>query len=77
MNITYDKKVDASYITLTGRKIARSSQVQPGIIIDFDEDDGVVGIEVLSVSKRGKAESKASQAKPQAVGHQRRKTSVA
>lgn len=29
-----------------------SEQVQPGVILDFDESGQVVGVEILSASKR-------------------------
>ncbi len=52
MKIEYDPEVDALYVRLTEHKIIESEQVQPGIILDFDEAGKVVGVEVLAVSKR-------------------------
>jgi len=54
MRIEYDPEVDALYVRLTESKIIESEQVQPGIILDFDEAGKVVSVEVLSVSKRAK-----------------------
>jgi uncharacterized protein YuzE len=54
MKIEYDPEVDALYVRLTESKVIESEQVQPGIILDFDEAGKVVGVEVLSVSKRAK-----------------------
>ena len=62
MNFNYDPKVDAACIKLTSEKVVRTDEVRPGIMIDLDEEDRVVGIEVLSVSKREK--SAAAKAKP-------------
>jgi uncharacterized protein YuzE len=42
-------------VRLTENKIIESEQVQPGIILDFDEAGKVVSVEVLSVSKREKS----------------------
>jgi uncharacterized protein YuzE len=55
MRIEYDPEVDALYVRLTENKIIESEQVQPGIILDFDEAGKVVSVEVLSVSKREKS----------------------
>lgn len=52
MNIQYDPEVDALYVRLSGRKVVESEQVQPGIVLDFDEDGKVVGVEVLNASHR-------------------------
>ncbi len=52
MNIQYDPEVDALYVRLSQRKIVESEQVQPGIVLDFDEQGQVVGVEVLNASRR-------------------------
>lgn len=52
MKIEYDPNVDALYVRLTASKIIESEQVQPGIILDFDEAGKVVSVEVLNVSRR-------------------------
>ena len=52
MKIEYDPEVDALYVRLTESKIIESEQVQPGIVLDFDEAGKVVGLEVLNASKR-------------------------
>ena len=52
MNIEYDPAVDALYVRLRDRIIIESEEVQPGIVLDFDEGGQVVGVEVLNASKR-------------------------
>ncbi len=52
MKFEYDPSTDALYVRLSEAKIIESEQVQPGIVLDFDEAGEVAGIEVLSVSKR-------------------------
>ncbi|MBN1252344.1 MAG: DUF2283 domain-containing protein [Bacteroidales bacterium] len=47
MKITYDKEIDALYIKLSEKKIVESEEVQKDVIIDFDENNEIVGIEVL------------------------------
>ena len=52
MKIEFDPTADALYVKLNDSKIIESEQVQPGIVLDFDENGKVVGVEILSVSKR-------------------------
>jgi len=52
MKFEYDPEVDALYIRLNEAKIVESEEVQPGIILDFDENGKVAGLEVLDASKR-------------------------
>lgn len=52
MNIEYDPDVDALYVRLTASKVIESEEVQPGIILDFDDNGKVVGVEVLNASER-------------------------
>lgn len=52
MKIKVDKKTDALYFRLDESKIIESEEVSPGIILDFNENNQVVGIEVLNISKR-------------------------
>ena len=52
MRIEMDKNSDALYFRLHENKIVDSEEVQPGVILDFDENDQVVGVEFLAVSKR-------------------------
>lgn len=51
MKIEYDPTADALYVRLGEAKIIESEEVQPGVILDFDESGKVVGVEILSVSK--------------------------
>lgn len=43
---------DAVYIRLDDSGIVESEKVQPGILLDFDERNQVVGIEILRVRER-------------------------
>jgi uncharacterized protein YuzE len=52
MKLRIDKDADALYLRLDDGKIIESEQVAPGVIVDFDSKDRVVGLEVLNVSKR-------------------------
>lgn len=52
MNIKYDKEADAFYLKLSDEEIAESDQEKPGIIIDYDKNGNIVGIEVLDASEK-------------------------
>ncbi len=52
MKVHYDEKVDALYIRLDDSKIIESEEVKEGIILDYNNEDQVVGIEVLNAGKR-------------------------
>ncbi len=49
MKIKYDDKVDAAYLKLADSQVIDSEEISPGIIYDFDENNQVVGIEILKV----------------------------
>jgi uncharacterized protein YuzE len=48
----YDQKTDALYLRLDDSKIIESAEVQPGIVLDFDANNQVVGVEILRVKER-------------------------
>jgi len=52
MKFDYDPEVDALYVRLTDAKIIESEEVQPGIILDFDERGNVAGVEILGSGKQ-------------------------
>ena len=52
MRIKYDPEVDVIRITLKDVDIEESDEDTPGIILDFDANRNVVGIEILQASKR-------------------------
>lgn len=52
MGIKFDAEADALYIRLHDADIVESEEVSPGVIVDFDGQDRVVGFEVLDVRKR-------------------------
>lgn len=47
MKITYDKEADALYIKLTDKKIVESEEVEENVVIDYDGENNVVGIEMI------------------------------
>ena len=52
MKVTYDPEVDVLRIVLSDNAIAESDEERPGVILDFDADGNVVGLEILNASKR-------------------------
>ena len=52
MRIEFDPQADAVYLELTDAEVEESKEIQPGIIMDYDAEGRVVGIEVLYLSKR-------------------------
>lgn len=60
MRIKIDKTSDALYFRLDESKIIESEEVRPGVILDFDEHDNVVGVEFLNISARATQEELAS-----------------
>jgi uncharacterized protein YuzE len=52
MRIRYDATVDALYLQLNKSRIVESDEIRPGIIVDFNSRNEVVGIEVLNFKRR-------------------------
>lgn len=52
MKLRIDRKADALYLRLDDAKIIGSEEIAPGVIVDFDSRNKVVGVEVLDVSER-------------------------
>ena len=52
MKLKVDEKSDALYFRLDDSDIIESEEVSPGIILDYNAEDEVVGVEILNLSKR-------------------------
>ena len=52
MKLSVDKEADALYLRLDDSSIVETEEVSPGIILDFNEEKEVVGVEMLYLSKR-------------------------
>ena len=52
MKLEIDPVADAAYFEIAPTEVASSREIEPGIIGDYDAEGHLVGIEVLSVSKR-------------------------
>jgi len=52
MKLKVDAQADALYLRLDDSKIIESEEVSPGVVVDFNEANQVVGVEILHLSKR-------------------------
>ena len=52
MKVTYDPEVDVLRILFSNSPIEESDGDKPGVIIDYDKDGNLVGMEILDASKR-------------------------
>jgi uncharacterized protein YuzE len=52
MKLHIDKEADALYLRLDDSEIVESEEVSPGIVLDYNASDQVVGFEMLNLSKR-------------------------
>ena len=52
MRLKVDREADALYLRLDDSTIAESEEVSPGVVLDYNEQNQVVGIEMLNLSKR-------------------------
>lgn len=56
MRIRVDRENDALYFRLDKTRAVESEEVSPGVILDFDEKDQVVGVEFPKLSQRASQE---------------------
>lgn len=52
MKIVYDQEVDVLRVIFSESAIEESNEDKPGVILDYDADGNIVGLEVLDASKR-------------------------
>lgn len=52
MKIMYDPEVDVLRVEFSHTPIEESDEEKPGMIIDYDKDGNIVGLEILDASKR-------------------------
>jgi len=52
MKLSYDPATDSLYIYLVERPSADSDEVSDGVVLDFDEEGALVGIDVQHASQR-------------------------
>jgi len=52
MKVTYDPEVDVLRILFRNTPIEESDEDKPGVILDYDKEGNIVGLEVLNASQR-------------------------
>ncbi|MGA2659515.1 MAG: DUF2283 domain-containing protein [Verrucomicrobiota bacterium] len=52
MKLKVDREADALYLRLDDSAIVESQEVSPGVVLDFNDQNQVVGVEILFLSKR-------------------------
>ena len=52
VKVTYDAEVDVLRILLSNAPIEERDEDKPGVILDYDKDGNIVGLEILEASKR-------------------------
>ena len=52
MRLLVDQKADALYLRLDDSAIVESDEVSPGVVLDYNEANEVVGVEMLGLSRR-------------------------
>ncbi len=52
MKLNVDKEADALYLRLDDSPIVESEEVAPGVVLDYNASNEVVGVEMRHLSKR-------------------------
>lgn len=52
MKIDFDQAADALYIELADGEVESTEEIKPGVILDYDANGNVLGVEMLYISKR-------------------------
>jgi uncharacterized protein YuzE len=58
MRVEYDPIANAAYIRIRETEIMESEEITDGVVCDFDEQNKIVGVEILSVKQRTPAQLK-------------------
>ena len=52
MKVIYDPEVDVLRILFSSAPIEESDEDKPGVILDYDKEGNVVGMEIMDASRR-------------------------
>ncbi|MDE2060561.1 MAG: DUF2283 domain-containing protein [candidate division NC10 bacterium] len=52
MKIEYSKSADALYVYFKQAEVAKSKELEEGVVLDLDADGHLIGIEILDASIR-------------------------
>ena len=53
MKVRYDPETDTLTMRLSSQPVMESDEAHPGVILDYDQNGNVVGIEILKASQSG------------------------
>ena len=51
MKVTYAPKVDVLRIIFSNAAVEENDEDKPGVVLDYDKDGNVIGIEILDASE--------------------------
>ena len=51
VRLNYDPEADAAYLRFSDQTVAESDEVSPGVVIDYDGEGRMVGMEVLNARR--------------------------
>ena len=52
MKVLYDPDKDILQITFTETTVEQTAQIAPGLVLDYDEDANVIGLEIRKASTK-------------------------
>ncbi len=56
----YDQATDAAYLRFSASTVVESEEVAPGVVLDYDSDGRMVGMEVLDARRHLPADALAA-----------------
>ena len=60
MQTTYDRDANAIYVKFSDAMVAGTEELRPGLIVDFDKEGRIIGIEMLNARMQLPADALAS-----------------
>jgi len=54
MRLRVDQEADALYLVVDDSPVSESEEVSPGIVVDFNDKNEIVGVEILHLSRRSR-----------------------